>query len=103
MRRTRAEKDRERARTAKKTGEKKWRASMRNRTSSPKRCKSVSAYDRVRQFPNQTLFVEKGKLFCEPYGRKPICLMKITGRITAQAPNTWTPFWNSKIPVKRNR
>ncbi|CAB1100668.1 unnamed protein product [Ectocarpus sp. CCAP 1310/34] len=42
------------------------------------RCKTVTAVDRVKEFPNQTLIAENGKLFCEACSRKPLAKIKST-------------------------
>ena len=42
------------------------------------RCKNVSAIDRVKQFPGQTLLVQRGQLMCEPCDRKPLSVYKKT-------------------------
>ena len=44
------------------------------------RCKTVSTYNRMKEFPDQTLFVESGQLMCEACSRKPISKNKHTVR-----------------------
>ncbi|CAB1104467.1 unnamed protein product [Ectocarpus sp. CCAP 1310/34] len=42
------------------------------------RCGSVSAVNRTKDFPHQSLIVEGGKIFCEACGRKPMSKIKST-------------------------
>ena len=58
---------------------KKKRVARKDGSASRDRCKNVSAIDRVKQFPGQTLLlVERGQLMCEACGRKPLLVYKET-------------------------
>ena len=52
------------------------RRAKRNASTSRDACPKVSTYDRVKQFPRETIIAEKGQLFCEACGRKPLSKKK---------------------------
>ena len=61
-----------------KLSKKKRVARKKDGSASRDRCKNVSAIDRVKQFPGQTLLVERDQLMCEACDRKPLSLYKET-------------------------
>ena len=58
----------------------------RDGSASKDRCKTVSAFDRVKEFPDQLLLVERGQITCEACGRKPLSMYKQTLKNNVKGP-----------------